>query len=70
MQPETEDTLMGAMRGMWYAFKPGAYVAAVAIAMTAAQYLLDNPKNTAHADTKAEQPAPPGNYAINQFILK
>lgn len=70
MQPETKDTLMGDIRGIAWSMKPGAYIAAFFFAVAGANYIMNNPDNTAQAEPKAEQPAPPSNYAVNQFILK
>lgn len=43
---------------------------AIFAAVTALNSLTSSPENTAHADTTVEQPVPPTNYAINQFVLK
>lgn len=70
MQPETKDTLMGDIRGIAWSMKPGAYLAAAFLLGAGAYHFMNTTNSTAQAEPKAEQPAPPSNYAVNQFILK
>lgn len=70
MRKQTKDELFDVLGEFGECMKPGAYLAAAFFIVAGACNLIDKTDTTAHAEPKAEQPAPPSNYAVNQLVLR
>lgn len=70
MHKEIKDGLTDDLGEFLKCMKPGLWLALIYGVAATGYHLAYETDNTAHAEPKAEQPAPPSNYAVNRFILK